>query len=155
MRLNRTDRFILDELQNDGRLSNVALAEKVNLSESACQRRVKALESAGVIERYSMILNQQAVGITANVFVEITLKDQKQGDLVKFEKAIQNIPEVMECYLMSGDYDYLVRVVVTDLQDYERLHRDKLTKLPAVSRVRSSFSLRAVTKRTQLPLKST
>ena len=102
-----------------------------------------------------MILNQQAVGITANVFVEITLKDQKQGDLVKFEKAIQNIPEVMECYLMSGDYDYLVRVVVTDLQDYERLHRDKLTKLPAVSRVRSSFSLRAVTKRTQLPLKST
>jgi len=155
MRLNRTDRFILDELQNDGRLSNVALAEKVNLSESACQRRVKALESAGVIERYSMILNQEAVGITANVFVEITLKDQKQGDLVKFEKAIQDIPEVMECYLMSGDYDYLVRVVVTDLQDYERLHRDKLTKLPAVSRVRSSFSLRAVTKRTQLPLKST
>ena len=150
--LNRTDRAILNELQDDGRLSNVNLAERVNLSESACLRRVKALEESGVIERYAMIVNQEAVGVASNVFVEITLNGQQQQDLDALERAIKKIPEVMECYLMSGDYDYLVRVVVEDIQDYERLHRDSLTKLPGVLRVRSSFSLRAVTKRTTLPI---
>lgn len=150
--LNRTDRAILNELQDDGRLSNVNLAERVNLSESACLRRVKALEESGVIERYAMIVNQEAVGVASNVFVEITLNGQQQQELDSFERAIKKIPEVMECYLMSGDYDYLVRVVVEDIQDYERLHRDSLTKLPGVLRVRSSFSLRAVTKRTTLPI---
>ncbi len=152
MAINRTDRTILKALQNNGKLSNVALAEKVNLSESACLRRVKALEDSGVIERYTMIVNQEAVGIAGNVFVEITLTSQNQEDLAEFEQEASKIPEVMECYLMSGEYDYLVRVVIRDIKDYERVHHDALTKLPHVSRVRSSFSLRTVTKHTSLPL---
>lgn len=152
MKLDKTDRLILNQLQQDGKLSNVNLAERVNLSESACLRRVKALEQGGVIERYATIVNQEAVGISGNVFVEITLESQQQEELAVFEQAVQEIPEVMECYLMSGDFDYLVRVVVTDIQDYERLHHNALTKLPGVSRVRSSFSLRTVTKQTSLPV---
>lgn len=152
MKIEKADRAILKALQHDGKLSNVNLAEQVNLSESACLRRVKALEQSGVIERYAMIVNPEALGINGSVFVEITLDTQQQQNLDVFEQAIQAIPEVMECYLMSGSFDYLVRVVVADIKDYERLHHDTLTKLPAVARVRSSFSLRTVTKRTALPV---
>lgn len=152
MNISKTDRTILRLLQEDGKLSNVTLAENVNLSESACLRRVKALEQAGIIERYAMIISPKQIGIHGHVFVEITLNTQQQEELNLFEQAIQGVPEVMECYLMSGDFDYLVQVVVKDIQDYERLHHDALTKLPGVSRVRSSFSLRTVTKRTALPI---
>ena len=152
MKLSKTDYAILQALQEDGKLSNVALAERVNLSESACLRRVKVLERADVIERYVMIVNSETIGMSGRVFVEITLNSQGQEGLTSFERAIQEIPEIMECYLMSGDFDYLVQVVVKDIQDYERLHHDSLTKLPGVSRVKSSFSLRTITKRTALPL---
>jgi Lrp/AsnC family transcriptional regulator, leucine-responsive regulatory protein len=153
MKLDKTDRAILHVLQLDGRLSNVNLAHKVNLSESACLRRVKLLEGAGVIERYSMLVNQAAVGLPGNVFVEISLAQQQQEELDTFEKRVLEIPEVMECYLMSGDYDYLLRVVVADAADYERIHHQHLTRLPGIAKVRSSFALRTVTKAQELPIK--
>ena len=153
MKLDKTDCAILHALQLDGRLSNVNLANQVNLSESACLRRVRLLEQAGVVERYSMLVNQAAVGLPGNVFVEISLAQQQQEELDIFEERVLQIPEVMECYLMSGDYDYLLRVVVADAADYERIHHQNLTRLPGVARVRSSFALRTVTKATELPIK--
>ena len=150
--LDRIDRAILHELQLDGRVSNVKLAERVNLSESACLRRVKRLEDAGVIEGYIMLINQAAVGLPGNVFVEITLNRQQREDLDAFEARVLQVPEVLECYLMSGDYDYLLRVAAADPGDYERIHHEQLTTLPGVARVRSSFALRKVTGRTELPL---
>ena len=152
--LDRTDRAILHELQLDGRISNVKLAERVNLSESACLRRVKLLEETGVIEGYMMLINQAAVGLPGNVFVEITLNRQQREDLDAFEASVSLVPEVMECYLMSGDYDYLLRVTVADASDYERIHHEQLTTLPGVARVRSSFALRAVKEKTELPIPS-
>lgn len=155
MKIDKTDRTILHALQLDGRLSNVNLSQQVNLSESACLRRVKLLENAGVVERYSMLVNQAAVGLSGNVFVEISLAQQQQDELDIFEEHILKIPEVMECYLMSGDYDYLLRVVVADASDYERIHHQHLTRLPGVARVRSSFALRTVAKSQELPIKTT
>lgn len=151
--LDRTDRAILRELQRDGRLSNVELARRVSLSESACLRRVKRLEEAGVIERYAAVLKQSAVGLPDSVFVDVSLSREQQEDLAAFEEAVRKIPEVMEAWLMSGEYDYLLRVVVADTADYERVHRESITRLPGVARVRSSFALRTVTKKTELPVK--
>jgi len=153
MKLDRFDRSILQALQHDGRISNNALAEKVSLSESACLRRVRALEEAGLIEGYVALLNQQKAGCPVNVFVNITLDRQDELDLRRFEEAIRKIPEVMECYLMTGDYDYLVRVVVADTDDFERLHSKHLTRLPGVARVHSSFALRTVQKSRELPIR--
>ncbi len=153
LELDKTDHAILHELQQEGRLSNVTLAERVHLSESACLRRVKQLENNGLIDRYVMLVNQAAVGLSGNVFVEITLNQQQQMELDKFEEAVHQVPEVMECYLMSGDYDYMIRVVVADAADYERIHHQHLTRLPGVARVRSSFTLRTVTKKTEIPIK--
>jgi len=150
--MDKTDKLILNLLQKDGRLSNSELAKQVNLSESACLRRVKILSDEGVIERYAMIVNQKKVGKPGNVFIEITLESQQQGDLAAFEQAVRDVPEVMECYLMTGDYDYLLRVVVADTPDYERIHHDYLTRLPKVARVRSSIALRAIAKRTTVPI---
>jgi len=150
--IDATDRAILYELQLNGKLSNVELASRVNLSESACLRRVRILEKAGVIDRYTMMVNQVAVGLNSNVFVEIALSRQQQEDLDAFEEDVAGVPEIMECYLMTGEYDYLLRVVVKDAADYERVHHESLTRLPGVARVRSSFALRTVTKRTELPL---
>lgn len=146
------DHSIITALQKDGRLSNVQLAQMVNLSESACLRRVKMLERSGVIDRYVMLVNQAASGKPDNVFIQITLDRQQQEDFQHFENAIRAIPEVMECYLMTGTSDYLVRVVVRDTSDYERLHTKYLTRLPGVVRVQSSFALRTVTKKTQIPM---
>jgi Lrp/AsnC family transcriptional regulator, leucine-responsive regulatory protein len=150
--IDATDRAILHELQLDGRISNVHLAERVHLSESACLRRVRLLEASGVIERFAMIVDQAAVGVPGNVFAEITLISQKQQDLDAFEAAVREVPEIMECYLVTGEYDYLLRVVVRDTVDYERVHHEYLTTLPGVARVKSSFTLRTVAKKTELPL---
>jgi DNA-binding Lrp family transcriptional regulator len=152
MKLDRTDRTILAELQRDGRLSNRELAETVHLSESACLRRVRALEEAGVIDRYAALISQSKVGLPGNVFVSITLNRQEQADLAAFEEAVKRVPEVMECYLMTGAQDYLLRVVVSDAADFERLHSQHLTRLPGVARVQSSFALRTVRKSTELPV---
>jgi len=152
MLLDRFDKAILDQLQRDGRISNVQLAALVNLSESACLRRVRVLEQAGLIERYVALLDQKEAGLTGTVFVHIVLGREEQSDLAAFEAAVQNIPEVMECYLMTGEFDYLLRVVVSDMADFERIHHSELTRLPGVARVNSSVAIRTVTKKTALPL---
>jgi Lrp/AsnC family leucine-responsive transcriptional regulator len=150
--LNSHDHAILQVLQSEGRISNVELAERINLSESATLRRVRALEQAGLIEGYTARIDQAAAGLPGNVFVNITLQHQDQPDLEAFEAAVQQVPEVMECYLMTGNFDYLLRVVVADTADFERIHRQKLTRLPGVSRVQSSFTLRTVRKSSVLPV---
>jgi len=149
MELDRADRIILDALQRDGRMTNAALAALANLSESACLRRVRALEASGLIAGYGAQLN----GFPVNVFVQLTLDRQDQADLQTFEQAVRGIPEVMECYLMSGDYDYLLRVVVSDMADFERVHSQHLTRLPGIARVHSSFALRTVQKSAALPIR--
>jgi DNA-binding Lrp family transcriptional regulator len=139
-------------LQADGRISNVELAERISLSESATLRRVRALEEMGLIEGYTARINQARAGLPGNVFINITLQRQDQQDLEAFEEAVQQVPEVMECYLMTGNFDYLLRVVVADTADFERIHSQKLTRLPGVSRVQSSFALRTVRKSSVLPV---
>ena len=153
MALDRYDRLILEALQQDGRMSNVQLAQKVSLSESACLRRVRALEEDGLIDRYAALLNQNRAGLPGNVFVQIGLQREVESDLSAFEDAVREIPEVMECYLMSGEFDYLVRVVVSDMADFERIHKETLTRLPGVARVNSSFAIRTVQRKTELPLR--
>lgn len=153
MKLDRFDKAILQALQHEGRIPNATLAERVNLSESACLRRVRALEESGLIEGYTALINQHKAGCPVNVFVNITLDRQDEIDLRKFEDAVRKIPEVMECYLMTGDFDYLIRVVVADTADFERLHSKHLTRLPGVARVHSSFALRTVQKTRELPIR--
>lgn len=151
--LDRVDRLILHELQLDGRLTNSALALRANLSESACLRRVRRLDAVGLIRGYVGLVDQSLAGYPDNVFVRITLTSQQQDDLKKFETAVRRVPEVMECYLMSGDADYLLRVIVADARDYERVHSQHLTQLPGVDRVHSSFALRTVIKKTEIPVR--
>ncbi len=151
MQLDKYDRAILAALQQDGRISNVQLAARVNLSESACLRR--ALEEGGYIDHYVALVNQSRVGLGGNVLVHIGLHREEQSELAAFEAAVRNIPEVMECYLMTGEFDYLLRVVVSDMADFERLHKEALTRLPGVARVNSSVAIRTVQKKTELPLR--
>ncbi len=150
-KFDKIDATILDELQRNGRLSNVELAERVGLSESACLRRVKGLDDKGVITHYAAHLDATAVGLPGTVFVRVSLTSQREEQLLTFEDAVTHVPEVMECYLMSGDVDYIIRVVVKDAPDYERVHHI-LTSLPGVDRVHSSFALRTILRRTRLPL---
>lgn len=151
--LDKIDRRILHELQLDAKLSNQALAALVNLSESACLRRVKRLEASGMLRGYVALVDQSRAGYPDNVFVQITLTSQQQADLAAFEAAVREIPEVMECYLMSGASDYLLRVIVEDARDYERVHSQHLTRLPGVARVNSNFALRTVIKKTEIPIR--
>jgi len=149
--LDAIDHSILNKLQKNGRLSNVQLATEVGLSESACLRRVKILEESGIIDRYVMLINQSAIGKPGNVFVRVSLDGQQREKLTAFEAEICKVSEVMECYLMSGDFDYLLRVITRDNDDYVRVH-NKLTSLPGVMRVQSSFALRTVLGKTEMPL---
>lgn len=151
--MDRYDRLILEALQQDGRISNKDLAGRVNLSESACLRRVRGLEEEGMIERYVAMVNQARAGMPGDVLVHIGLHREEQSELAAFEEAVRNIPEVMECYLMTGEFDYLLRVVVADMADFERIHKEELTRLPGVARVNSSVAIRKVLKRTALPLR--
>jgi len=147
------DKKLLSILQNNGRISNVELAEAVNLSESACLRRVRSLEERGLIDRYVALLDHKKVGLTDTVFVHIVLKREEKSELEAFENAVKNIPEILECYLMTGEFDYLLHIVVANMADFERLHNDSLTRLPGVSRVNSSFAIRTVQKTSELPIK--
>lgn len=151
LKLDKIDLAILDNLQNDGRISNADLADRVGLSQSACLRRVKSLESEGVIEGYVAVMDQTAAGLPDNVFVQITVEKQTKELLTEFEKIVRECPQIMECYLMSGDADYMLRVIVSDASDYEKLHMDVLTALPGVSQIKSNFSLRTVTKKNDIP----
>jgi len=153
MAMDKYDKLILEALQEDGRISNVQLAGKVSLSESACLRRVRALEESGMIRRYAALVSQNEAGLPGNVFVHIGLHREVESELAAFEDAVLAIPEVMECYLMSGEFDYLLRVVVADMADFERIHKTELTRLPGVARVNSSFAIRTVQRKTELPLR--
>ena len=150
--LNIIDRKILTALQENARISNVDLANRVGLSPSPCLRRVKMLEKDGVIQKYVCLLNQRVAGFPVSVFVNVTLERQVETALEKFESAIAERPEVMECYLMTGDADYLLRIVTVDLASYERFLVDHLTRIPGVSSIKSSFSLKQVSYQTALPL---
>jgi len=153
LELDAVDRLLLDVLQRDARITNAALAERAHLSESACLRRVRALEASGLIAGYGARIDQEKAGLPVNVFVSITLDHQDQTDLQAFEDAVRKIPQVMECYLMTGDYDYLLRVVVADAADFERVHRQELTRLPGIARIHSSFALRAIARLNVLPIR--
>ena len=146
MDLDKTDRKILALLQADGRMTNADLAQHISLSPSACLRRVQRLEESAVISGYVALVRQEAVGRPTSIFVEVTLKSQSEESLKAFERAVRACPDIMECYLMSGDADYLIRVVAADTQDYERIHKQHLTRLPGVARIRSSFALRAISR---------
>ncbi len=150
MKIDTTDRRILNLLQADGRITNADLAERIHLSQSACHRRVRQLEDAGLIDGYVMIVNQEAAGRPTNVFVEVTLKSQSDEVLDAFEHAVRECPEIMECYLMAGQADYLLRLAVADIADYERLHRGYLSQFPGVDRLRSIFAMRTVFKKTAM-----
>ena len=150
--IDETDRRILSVLQTDGRITNAELAERIHLSESACHRRVRRLEASGVIEGYFAHLNPAVLGRPTDVFVEITLTDQHEDTLDAFEAAVKDSPEIMFCHLMSGTADYLLHIVTSDTAGYERIHRTVLARLPSVSRIRSSFALRTVSKKTALDL---
>ena len=152
--LDTIDLRILSELQSDARISNVALAARVNLSPSPCLARVRALEARGVIRRYAALLDPAKVGLGLSVFIHVTLERQTEASLERFEAAMATNPEVMECYLMTGDSDYLLRVAVPDLPALERFIVARLTKTPGVANIRSSFALKQVKYQTALPLES-
>jgi Lrp/AsnC family leucine-responsive transcriptional regulator len=153
MELDRYDRAILKQLQADARITNAALAERVSLSESACLRRVRALEESGLIQGYTALIDPHKAGYPVNVIVTITLDRQHQSGLDAFEEAVRQIPQVMECYLMTGEHDYFLRLVVADLADFERIHHEHLTRLPSVARVQSSFAMRTVTRSKAIPIR--
>jgi len=150
--LDALDRKILEQLQSDGRMSVVNLAAKVALSPTPCLRRVRNLERDGVISRYVAVLDQRAVGLPVSVFVSIKLEKQKQESLDHFAKAISRWPEVLECYLMTGSRDYWLRVVVPDLEAYERFVKQKLTRVEGIASIESSFALEQVKYTNVLPL---
>ena len=151
-KLDSIDRKILGLLQEDGRKTVAELAEQVGLSPSPCLRRVRMLEEAGVVSRYVAVLDQQSVGLPVSVFISIKLESQREEALDRFAKAIQRWPEVLECYLMTGPRDYLLRVVVADLAAYERFLKQKLTKLSGIGSIESSFALEQVKYTNVLPL---
>ncbi len=146
------DVSILDQLQGDAAISNVELARKVGLSPSPCLARVRALQASGVISRQVTLLDPLKLGLTVSVFIQVSLEKQVEKALETFERAVRACPEVMECYLMTGDADYLLRVVVPDVQSFERFILDQLTRIPVVANIRSSFALKQVKYQTALPL---
>jgi len=149
--LDATDRKILAALQADSRITMQALAERVNLSASPCHRRVKLMEERGVISRYIALVDQKALGLNVSVFVSIKLERQREEDLDRFAKAIQGWDEVLECYLMTGTRDYLLRVVAEDLEAYETFLKSKLTRLDGIASIESSFALQQVKYSIALP----
>nr|WP_145551245.1 Lrp/AsnC family transcriptional regulator [Variovorax boronicumulans] len=152
MNLDATDLRILDELQRDGALSNVELARRVHLSPSPCLARVKALQSAGIITGYVALADPAQLGLGLNVFISISLTRQSKEALADFEQRIALHDEVMECYLMTGDSDYLIRVAVADIAALERFILEQLTPIPGIEKIRSSFALKQVRYKTALPL---
>jgi Lrp/AsnC family leucine-responsive transcriptional regulator len=150
--LDATDRAILRALQVNGRAPNAVIAEQVNLSESACSRRLRELERQGVLTGYTALVDPKAVGLGLTVFLTITLKSQAETVLAEFEAAAAEVAEVMECYLMTGEADYLMRVVVADVAAFETLHSSRLTRLPHVSRITSSVAIRTAVRRAGVPI---
>ena len=152
MQIDSTDRRILIILQRHGRMSNADVAERVNLSASACHRRIQRLEAEGYIKDYVALLDPRKLQKPTTVFVEITLSGQADEILDSFEKAVARVPDVLECHLMAGSADYLLKVVADSTEDYARIHRKSLARLPGVAQMQSLFALRTVFKTTALPL---
>jgi DNA-binding Lrp family transcriptional regulator len=152
LRLDRIDIGILNHLQQDARITNAELARAVNLSPTPCFNRVRALDKLGLFKQQVTLLNPEVLGLQINVFIQVSLEKQVEDGLRRFEAAIDERPEVMECYLMTGDADYLLRVVMPDIHALERFIVDHLTKIPGVSNIRSSFALKQVRYKTALPL---
>ena len=152
MKLDLIDLKILEELQHDGSLTNIELAKRVHLSPSPCLARVRALEVAGVIDRYVALASATALGLGLNVFINISLTRQSKASLAHFEQSICEHDEVMECYLMTGDSDYLIRVAVADIGALEKFILEQLTPIPGIEKIRSSFALKQVRYKTALPL---
>ncbi len=152
MQLDTIDRRILTELQKSGRISNAELSERVNLSPSACHRRVQRLENEGYIREYVALLDARKLGCATTVFVEITLSGQADEVLEAFERQVALVPDVLECHLMAGTADYILKVVAQDTEDFARIHRQHLARLPGVQGMQSSFALRTVFKTTALPV---
>ncbi|WP_299025648.1 Lrp/AsnC family transcriptional regulator [uncultured Sulfitobacter sp.] len=150
--LDSIDRKLLAALQKRGRMSNAELSDQVNLSPSACHRRVQRLEAEGYIRDYVALLDPRKLGVPTTVFVEITLQGQADEVLEAFEKSVARIPDVLECHLMAGSADYLLKVVAEDTEDFARIHRQYLARLPGVGQMQSSFALRTVCKTTALPV---
>ena len=143
---------LLNSLQKNARLTNLELAKQVGLSASPCLRRVKSLEESGIITGYSAIINQNKVHLSVNVFVQVSLERQSEERLQIFEEKIMEYREVMEAYLMTGEADYLLRIVVKDLQAYVKFLKDYLTKIKGIASIRSYFSLKQVTRKYNLPI---
>jgi Lrp/AsnC family transcriptional regulator, leucine-responsive regulatory protein len=142
--LDKIDKIILTELQRKAIIPIAELADKAGLSPSSCHRRVKLMEQAGIITGYTATLNREALGLANEFFVEISLAAQTEEAFEKFEKAVQRVPEILECHLMSGQFDYLLRVAAADATDYERIHRSRIARLPGIQRIQSSLALRTV-----------
>lgn len=154
VRLDSIDRRILEFLQADGRMTVQELAARVGLSPSPCARRVRMLEAAGVISGYVAVIDQRKVGLPINVFASVKLERQREDELDRFSRAVSEWPEVADCYLMTGQRDYLMRIVVSDLGSYERFLKDKLTRLEGVASIESSFALGQVKRSHALPIHS-
>ena len=152
MKLDPIDIRILNELQNDSSHSNVELAKRVHLSPSPCLMRVKALKDKGIIRNYVALADPKILGLGLNVFISISLKEQSKAALAQFEQRISEHDEVMECYLMTGDSDYLIRVAVADMGALEKFILEQLTPIPGIEKIRSSFALKQVRYKTALPL---
>ena len=148
--IDATDRRILTALQRDGRMTNADLSEIVNLSPSACHRRVQRLEQEGLIAGYVALLDARRLGKPTTVFVEITLQGQADDLLDAFETAVARVPDILECHLMAGTADYLIKIVAEDTEDFARIHRQYLSRLPGVAKMQSSFALRTVVKTTAI-----
>ncbi len=148
--LDATDRRILTVLQKDGRITNAELSERVNLSPSACHRRVQLLEEAGYIAGYVALLDARRMGKPTTVFVEITLQSQAEDLLDAFEREVARVPDILECHLMAGTADYLIKIMAENTEDFARIHRQHLSRLPGVRQMQSSFALRTVVKTTAL-----
>ena len=146
------DRRILQNFQNDGRMTLADLAERIGLSPSPCLRRIKLLEEAGIITRYVALVDQDKVGLPVSVFVSVKLESQRERALERFAKAVAKWPEVLECYLMTGPRDYLLRIVTSDLAAYERFLKEKLTRLDGIASIESSFALEQVKYTNVLPI---
>lgn len=152
MDLDPTDRRILTALQRRGRISNTELAGEVHLSDSACHRRVQRLEAEGYIRDYVALLDERRMGRPTTVFVEITLSGQADEVLDAFEREVARVPDILECHLMAGSADYLLKVVARDTDDFARIHRQYLARLPGVAQMHSSFALRTVFRTTAIPV---
>jgi Lrp/AsnC family leucine-responsive transcriptional regulator len=152
-KLDEIDLKIVRALQMDGRMPVQELAEKVGLSASPCARRVRLLEKAGIIKGYAAIIDASKVGLPISVFASIKLERQREEELDRFARAVSRWPEVVDCFLMTGQRDYLMRIVVSDLEAYERFLKEKLTKLDGVASIESSFALGEIKRSPALPVK--